>query len=106
ILSQNANDVLLPNAPKHKANAAVNYQRDNYQIAVSVKYIPQYDWAAGIYKGPILTYTLVNLSASYQFTHQLGVTLNVTNLLDRRHYQIFGGSLIGRRAVVGMTFTI
>ncbi len=106
ILSQNANDVLLPNAPKHKANAAVNYQRDNYQIGVSVKYIPRYDWAAGIYKGPILTYTLVNLSASYQFTHQLGLTLNVTNLLDRRHYQIFGGSLIGRRAVVGMTFTI
>ncbi len=106
IVTQNINDALLPNAPKHKANAGVNYQRDNYQLGVSVKFIPRFDWAAGIYKGPILTYTLVNLSGSYQITPQLAVTLNVTNLLDRRHYQIFGGSLIGRRAIVGMTATI
>lgn len=106
ILKQNINDVLLPNAPKHKMNAGVNYQGDKYQIGVSVKYIPQYNWAAGIFKGPILTYTLVNLSGAYQITPQLGLTLNVTNLLDRRHYQIFGGSFIGRRAILGMTATI
>ncbi len=106
IVQQNINDALLPNAPKHKANAGINYRQDKYEIGMTVKYVPRFDWAAGIYKGPILTYTLVNLSGSYQFTPQLALTVNVTNLLDRQHYQIFGGSLIGRRAIVGMTATI
>ncbi len=106
ILSKNANDVLLPNAPKHKMNAGVNYQRSDYQVGISAKVIPTYDWAAGIYKGPVLAYTLLNMSASYQISTQIGLSLNVTNLLDREHYQIFGGSLIGRRAILGMTATI
>jgi outer membrane receptor for ferrienterochelin and colicins len=105
ILEQNVNDVLLPNAPKHKMNAGVNYNEDNYQVGMSVKVIPTYDWAAGIYKGPILAYTLVNLNASYRIMPQVELALNVTNLLDREHYQIFGGSLIGRRALLGVTAT-
>jgi len=105
ILEQNVNDVLLPNAPKHKMNAGVNYQENDYQVGMSVKVIPTYDWAAGIYKGPILAYTLVNLNASYRILPQLELTLNITNLLNREHYQIFGGSLIGRRALLGMTAT-
>lgn len=105
ILEQNVNDVLLPNAPKHKLNAGVNYQRDAYHVGLSVKYIPTYDWAAGVFKGPILAYALVNLDALYHITPRLDLTLNITNLLDREHYQIFGGSLIGRRALLGMTAT-
>jgi len=35
----------------------------------------------------------------------LTLGLNITDLLDREHYQIFGGSLIGRRAIMSMTAT-
>ena len=66
---------------------------------------PSYPWAAGIYQGRILAYTLLNLSASYEITNNLTAGVNVANLLDRRHYEIFGGSVIGRRAIGSITVT-
>ncbi|MFN0157124.1 MAG: TonB-dependent receptor [Bacteroidota bacterium] len=103
VKEKNANDALLPNAPKHKVNAGVTFRHEELEIGLSGKVVPSYDWAAGIYKGRILAYTLFNLNASYQPTRELGLGLNVTNLFDRNHYQIFGGSLIGRRAVLSLT---
>ena len=99
------NDVLLPNAPGDKVNVAISYRDSRFDAQVSFKYVPSYDWAAGIYKGRILAYGILNLSGSYDLTDYLEVSLNVTNLLDRVHYQIFGGSLIYRRAVLSLTAT-
>jgi outer membrane receptor protein involved in Fe transport len=99
----NENDVLLPNAPRYKINGGVTVTRDGFTGGVSVKYVPGFDWAAGIFKGPVPAYTLVNLDASYQLTSSIELGLNVTNLLNREHYQLFGGSLLERRAVAGMT---
>ncbi len=104
VLGKGSNDILIPNAPKHKINGGITYKNaEGYQIGVSAKYVPSFDWAAGIYQGPILAYALLNLAASYQMSEHLQFGLNVTNLLDRRHYQIFGGSFIRRRAILSMT---
>ncbi len=103
VKEQNANDALLPNAPKHKVNATVKYRTDQFEVGLSGKFVPTFDWAAGIYKGKVLAYTLLNLDATCNITPQLQLGLNVTNLLDREHYQIFGGSLLGRRAILGAT---
>jgi outer membrane receptor protein involved in Fe transport len=104
--SKSENDVLLPNAPEHKVNGGITYATNQYQISMSVKYVPTFEWAAGIFRGDILAYTLVNLEATYRINSLIELGLNVTNLLNREHYQIFGGSLIGRRAIFSMTATI
>ncbi|MDH4070731.1 MAG: TonB-dependent receptor [Ignavibacteria bacterium] len=98
-----ANDVLIPNTPSDKFNVGISYHDGPLEAAVSYKYVPSYDWAAGIYQGRILAYGIVNLSGSYDITSYLEAGLNVTNLLDNVHYQIFGGSLIYRRAVLSLT---
>jgi len=98
-------DVLIPNAPGDKVNVGVTYRDSKFEAQVSFKYVPSYDWAAGVFKGKILAYGLLNLSGSYELTDYLDVSLNVTNLLNRVHYQIFGGSLIYRRAVLSLTAT-
>ncbi len=103
IKSQSANDVLLPNAPRHKFNVGLTFSTEVVSVGATVKYVPDFEWAAGIFKGPIKSYTLVNLSGSYELSRVLSLGLNVTNLLDDVHYEIFGGSLIGRRAVVSLT---
>lgn len=103
VQSRDSNDVLLPNAPKHKVNAGIVYRKDRSQAGLSFKHVPTFDWAAGIYKGTILSYSLFNFSGSYRLTEQFELGLNVTNLFDKRHYQIFGGSLIGRRATASVT---
>ena len=105
VKEQSANDVLLPNAPKHKVNGGITYRNDTFEFGLSGKYVPRFDWAAGIFKGPILAYALFNLNASYKLAQNLTLGLNITDLLDREHYQIFGGSLIGRRAIMSMTAT-
>jgi outer membrane receptor protein involved in Fe transport len=106
VQERSANDALLPNAPRHKLNGGVTYRADYFDVAIGAKYVPSFEWAAGIFKGRILAYTLVNLDASYRITDQLELGVNVTNLFDRQHYQIFGGSLIGRRALVRLTAAI
>jgi len=103
VKEQGQNDILLPNAPGDKFNVGATFSDGPFEAQVSFKYVPSYDWAAGIYKGRILAYGIVNLSGSYDITDYLQLGLNVTNLLDRVHYQIFGGSLIYRRAVVSLT---
>jgi outer membrane receptor protein involved in Fe transport len=99
----NENDVLIPNAPRHRVNGGVACTWDDFRMGLTGRYVPTFDWAAGIFKGPVLAYALFNLDASYQLTPQLELGLNITNLLDREHYQLFGGSLLGRRAVLGLT---
>jgi iron complex outermembrane receptor protein len=106
VIEKGDKDILLPNAPKHKVNGGLTYRSPwGFTSHVSVKYVPSFPWAAGIYQGRILAYTLVNLSMSYDFTHNVSAGVNVANLFDRRHYEIFGGSIIGRRAIGSVTFT-
>jgi outer membrane receptor protein involved in Fe transport len=104
IIEKSEKDILIPNAPKHKFNGGITYQSaKGFDVNLSFKYVPSFDWAAGIYTGRIYEYTLVNLAANYKFTSNFQVGLNISNLLDREHYQIFGGSFIKRRGVLTMT---
>jgi iron complex outermembrane receptor protein len=97
---------IQPNSPRWKSNAGITYQSKNdYDVALKVKYIPSYFWSAGVYSGPIPAYTLVNLSAGYLVNEQLNLNLNISNILDRRHYQIFGGSMLGRRSTLSVTYS-
>ncbi len=106
IVEQNRNDVLLPNAPRNKLNAGITYRRaGGLECNLSVKYIPSFDWSAGIYQGRILAYTLVNVAAEYPLAEHLRFGVNVSNLFDRVHYEIFGGSLLKRRALASLTAT-
>ena len=94
---------LVPNAPKHKTNAGVTFRSADYEVGIAVKYIPSFDWAAGIFKGTIPAYTLVDVAGIYRINDVLEVGLNITNLFDKKHYQIFGGSFIYRRALATVT---
>ena len=97
---------IQPNSPRWKSNAGITYQSaDNYDVAVKVKYIPSYFWSAGVFSGRIPAYALVNLSAGYQVNEQMNLNINISNILDRRHYQIFGGSLLGRRSTLSVTYS-
>ncbi len=99
-------DNFFPNAPRHKLNGGVTYSSAfGLEVGMKMKYVPSFDWAAGIYKGRVLAYTLIDLSTRYHVTSQLDLALNISNLFDRVHYEIFGGSLLRRRAVASVTAT-
>jgi outer membrane receptor for ferrienterochelin and colicins len=106
VKEQQTGDVLLPNAPKHKFAAGATYTSPSgYEISVSARNVQPFKWAAGIFQGDIPAYTLVNLSAGYQFTPNYRIGVYVSNLFDNKVYQLFGGSLIGRQAITTLTAT-
>lgn len=106
VLEKGEKDILIPNAPKHKVNAGITYRHTNlFEAGLTIKHVPAFDWAAGIFQGPVPGYTLVNVAGNYHLLGNLEVGLNISNVFDRRHYQIFGGSLLGRRTIVSLTAT-
>jgi iron complex outermembrane receptor protein len=106
IEEQSSNSTLLPNTPQHKASGGITYRRGSLQAGLTAKYVPSFDWAAGIYQGRILAYAVVNVSARYAVSRTITLGLDVSNLLDREHYEIFGGSLLRRRAIGTLTATL
>lgn len=104
VLEKNQNDILIPNSPKYRLNGGVTYvHSEGHDVKLSFKYVPTFPWAAGIFVGDIPAYTLVNLAGTYRFSDRITFNLAVSNMLDRKHYEIFGGSILGRRAISTMT---
>jgi outer membrane receptor for ferrienterochelin and colicins len=99
-------DVLLPNTPKHKASAEVSYSgASGFSASLSARWVKKFPWAGGIFNGDVPEYTVVNLVAAYQLTKNVSIGTNVYNLLNRKHYEIFGGSMLERRVLATVTTT-
>jgi outer membrane receptor protein involved in Fe transport len=107
VKEQQAGDVLLPNAPKHKFGFGAFYSNTGMGLdaQVTLRNVQPFRWAAGIFQGEIPAYTLVNLGAAYQFSQHYRIGVTVSNLLDHDVYQLFGGSVIGRQAIGSITAT-
>ncbi len=101
-----AGDVLEPNTPKHKSNLALAYSGlEGVDAELSLRLVDGYEWAAGIFQGTVPSSETVNLSAGYRINNYIRVHGTVTNLFDQERYHLFGGSVIGRRVLGGITAT-
>jgi len=105
VKQQAVGDQLLPNAPEHKVNAGLTYTGDKFAGSLKVRWVDGFPWAAGIFAGEVPSYEVVDLSASYRLTQGWEVGLDVSNLLDKKHWQSWGGDLLKRRALAHVTFS-
>jgi iron complex outermembrane recepter protein len=97
-------DQLLPNTPSKKMTVSVSYAgHQGFDGNVTVRLIDGYPWAAGVFQGYVPAAELINVSAGYQINNYFRVHATATNLLDQQRYQLFGGSVIGRRVLGGIT---
>ncbi len=98
-------DPLLANAPENQYGVAVSYIGEAFDASLKFRHVDGFDWAAGVFRGEIESYDLVDFNASYQINDRVEVGINISNLLDEDHYQIFGGDLIERRALGHVAFS-
>lgn len=70
---------------------------------MSARFVAKYDWAAGVLAGPVPASQTVNVTAGYQVSPRYRVFVNGTNVLDQKRYQLYGGSVLGRRVMGGVT---
>ena len=91
-------DVLLPNAPENKYNLGVSYRTPRWDASLKYRSVEEFDWAAGIFVGPVPAYDVLSLAGNYRFgSFTFGV--NISNALDDEHWETFGGDILSRRAL-------
>jgi outer membrane receptor protein involved in Fe transport len=106
IKQQQQGDVLLADTPKHKGTISLSYSgREGLDIGVDVRIVAGYPWAIGVWRGYIPASQTVTLSAGYRVSLLLRVHALATNLFNEQRFQIYGGSVIGRRVLAGLTAT-
>jgi iron complex outermembrane receptor protein len=99
-------NVLASNTPHNKGTVAFDYAgREGIDLSVDVRIVDAYQWRSGKLAGTIPAAQTVNLSGGYRISPHLRVYANATNLFDQRRFQVYGGPVIGRRVLAGVTST-
>ena len=99
-------NVLSPNTPHNKGAISLAYAgRQGIDVGVDARIVSGYHWTTGVWDGDIPASQIVSLNAGYRINPHLRVYANATNLLDQQRFQVYGGSMIGRRVLAGMTST-
>jgi iron complex outermembrane receptor protein len=97
---------LVPNTPRHKGSVGLSYTgQRGFDASLNVHFTDAYDWAAGVFSGRVPSRQFVDASLGYQVNNYLRLHVVGTNLLDQERFQLYGGSVIGRRILGGMTAT-
>lgn len=99
-------DQILPNTPEHSGSVSASYRdRGGVDARVELHGASGFDWISGIFQGWVPARWVLDISAGWRVSETVRLTALATNVLDREHYQIFGGSVMGRRLLVGLSFT-
>jgi outer membrane receptor protein involved in Fe transport len=97
---------IVPNTPRHKGSIAFTYTGfQGFDAALSAKFVEKHEWNAGVFAGRIPANQMVDLNLGYRINNNLRWFAAVSNLLDKRRFQLYGGSVIGRRILGGVTAT-
>ncbi len=95
---------IIPNAPENKFALGLAYNGTKWGGSVKYRWVDDFEWEAGAFAGPVPSYSVVNLSGTYNVNDNIGVGLNVSNLLEDKHWESFGGDILERRALGYVTF--
>jgi outer membrane receptor protein involved in Fe transport len=92
-------DPALPNSAEHKFNVGLTWLGERFDAALMLRYSDSFEWAAGVFKGHVPSYSVADLAANYYLGDSWRVGVDVSNLFDESHYQYFGGDLLARRVL-------
>ncbi len=100
-------DLLSPNTSPNRINITGTYTVANqFDVSASFRYVDGFTWLAGDFKGSVPSYSLVHLNGGVQATDNIRVGANIYNLLNNKHYEILGGTLMPRMVTVNASFTL
>lgn len=105
VKSQQAGDQLLPNTPGKKGTATLSYEgtHNGFDASISGRFVASYDWAAGVLAGRVPSSETFSANAGWQMTQRYRIFVVGTNIFDQQRYQLYGGAVIGRRVLAGLT---
>jgi outer membrane receptor protein involved in Fe transport len=103
VKSQQAGDQLLPNTPSKKATFGLTYADQRFDGTASLRLVDGYQWAAGVFQGYVPATEQLSVGAGFRLNNNFRIHATGTNVLDQKRFQLYGGSVIGRRILGGLT---
>lgn len=97
-------DLLLPNSPSNKATAGLSYVKRRYDVGISARWVDSFRWVVGPFQGEVESYTVVDLNGNVHLGDHWTLGVNVANAADHRHWEAFGGDVLGRRALAHVEY--
>lgn len=96
-------DSLLANTPSAKATVSVSYADRRFTASTNLRAVRGYAWAAGVFTGFIEPNVTFGADAAYDVNNNFKVFVTGTNIFDSKKFEIYGGSVNGRRILGGIT---
>ena len=103
VLDVKVGDKLPANTPRWKGTLGLAYTTARADASLSARFVDVFDWSTGVWVGPVPSSLTVTFAGGYRINPRLRLHAIVTNLLDQRRFQSYGGSVLGRRAMLGIT---
>lgn len=101
---------ILPNTSPNRVNVGFEYKNTifdmPFKVIANARGVESFKWIAGFYEGNVPGYYVVNLSGNIDLTKEINLGFNVFNLLDKKHYEIFGGTYLRRYGSVSLSYTL
>jgi outer membrane receptor protein involved in Fe transport len=95
--------LLSANTPRNRAGASLGWSSGIVDAGAQYRWSDRYLWVSGPFVGEVPSYGVVDLAGRVHLTSHLALGVDVSNLLDKRHFEAFGGDLLGRRALGSLT---
>jgi iron complex outermembrane receptor protein len=95
------------NAPANKFALAVQYRapQRGYDAELRGRYVEGFPQDSGVYLGEVQTYSVLDFNFGYDLPFSTGTrfSLNVNNLLDKKHAEFIGAPVLGRLIMTRLT---
>ena len=95
---------ITANTAPNRVSAAVSYARAPAALSLRYRWSDAFPWATGVFRGQVPTYAVLDVASTVGLGRHYTARLNVANILDNRHYELFGGDLLRRRVVVDLIY--
>jgi len=92
------------NAPEHKLNIGLAYLSERFSGSVDFRWSDAFLWQEGVINGVVPSYGVLNVAGVYDLGNSWELGLNVSNLLDKKHYEFFSGDIMGIRAMAHLAY--
>ncbi|MCZ6916209.1 MAG: TonB-dependent receptor [Gemmatimonadetes bacterium] len=101
-----AGQTIVPNTPRHKGTIGLTYTGlQGFDATVNARFIEEHEWSAGVFAGTVPASQNFDVNVGYRFNNNFRAYVNATNILDQKRFQLYGGSVIQRRILGGITTT-
>lgn len=97
-------DKITSNSPEHRINLGMAYISDRFDVSLRYRWVDDFFWGAGVFAGPVKSYNLVDLTSNFHVGNGFSIGINISNVLDNKHYESFGGYILRRHAVAGVSY--